>query len=135
MPSPDERAGTIVVIVVVVCGPCVGGCPPRMRVPGPSLSCVVVVCVVSGVSTYVARYSLISPTSLSGRRALALVSSSSVTWLLLTVDWISKKQTTIETSEFGAEFVAMKNGVEKLRGLQYASHDGLPLVQGFIHMP
>ena len=35
------------------------------------------------------------------------------------IDWISKKQATIETSVFGAEFVAMKHGIEKLRGLQY----------------
>jgi hypothetical protein len=30
------------------------------------------------------------------------------------VDWVSKKQATIETSVFGAEFVAMKHGIEKL---------------------
>jgi len=35
------------------------------------------------------------------------------------IDWISKKQATIKTSVFGAEFVAMKHGIEKLRGLQY----------------
>ncbi len=35
------------------------------------------------------------------------------------IDWISKKQATMETSVFGAEFVAMKHGIEKLRGLQY----------------
>jgi hypothetical protein len=33
------------------------------------------------------------------------------------IDWVSKKQATIETSVFGAEFVAMKHGIEKLRGL------------------
>ena len=33
--------------------------------------------------------------------------------------WFSKKQTTIETSVFGAEFVAMKQGMETLRGLPY----------------
>jgi hypothetical protein len=33
--------------------------------------------------------------------------------------WLSKKQTTIETSVFGAEFVAMKQGMEALRGLRY----------------
>ncbi len=27
-------------------------------------------------------------------------------------DWVSKKQATIETSVFGAEFVAMKHGIE-----------------------
>lgn len=31
--------------------------------------------------------------------------------------WLSKKQATIETSVFGAEFVAMKQGMETLRGL------------------
>ena len=33
--------------------------------------------------------------------------------------WLSKKQATIETSVFGAEFVAMKQGMETLRGLRY----------------
>jgi len=34
--------------------------------------------------------------------------------------WNSKKQATIKTSGvFGAEFVAMKQGVEALRGLRY----------------
>jgi hypothetical protein len=32
---------------------------------------------------------------------------------------LSKQQATIETSVFGAEFVAMKHGVETLRGLRY----------------
>jgi hypothetical protein len=32
------------------------------------------------------------------------------------VQWLSKKQATIETSVFGAEFVAMKIGMESLRG-------------------
>ena len=35
------------------------------------------------------------------------------------VMWMSKKQSTIETSVFGAEFVAMKVGIETLRGLRY----------------
>ena len=35
------------------------------------------------------------------------------------IAWLSKKQATIETSVFGAEFVAMKIGVETLRGLRY----------------
>ena len=34
------------------------------------------------------------------------------------IQWISKKQPKIETSFFGAEFVAMKHGMETLRGLQ-----------------
>ena len=35
------------------------------------------------------------------------------------VAWLSKKQATIETSVFGAEFVAMKIGMEASRGLRY----------------
>jgi len=32
---------------------------------------------------------------------------------------LSKKQSTIETSVFGAEFVALKHGIETLRGIRY----------------
>ena len=35
------------------------------------------------------------------------------------IDWVSKRQSTIETSVFGAKFVAMKHGIEKLKGLWY----------------
>jgi len=35
------------------------------------------------------------------------------------VVWFSKRQPTIKTSVFGAEVVAMKNGIETLRGLRY----------------
>ena len=35
------------------------------------------------------------------------------------IAWLSKKQATIETSVFGAEFVAMKIGVEHIRALRY----------------
>jgi hypothetical protein len=35
------------------------------------------------------------------------------------IDWVSKKQATIETSVFGAKFFAMKHGIEKLQGLGY----------------
>ena len=35
------------------------------------------------------------------------------------VNWLSKKQATIATSVFGAEFVAMKQGMEAVRGLSY----------------
>jgi hypothetical protein len=35
------------------------------------------------------------------------------------IDWTSKLQAMIETSVFGAKFVAMKHGIERLRGLQY----------------
>ena len=33
--------------------------------------------------------------------------------------WYSKRQPTVESSVFGAEFVAMKNGMETVRGLRY----------------
>ena len=35
------------------------------------------------------------------------------------IDWMSKKQVTVETSTFGAEFVALKHGIEHVRGLRY----------------
>ena len=35
------------------------------------------------------------------------------------IQWLSKKQPIIETSVFGAEFVAMKHGIETLRGVRY----------------
>ena len=35
------------------------------------------------------------------------------------IDWLSKKQATIESSVFGAEFIAMKTGVDALRGISY----------------
>ena len=35
------------------------------------------------------------------------------------INWTSKKQSTIETSVFGAEFCAMKHGIETLRGIRY----------------
>jgi hypothetical protein len=35
------------------------------------------------------------------------------------VAWQSKKQATVESSVFGAEFVAMKVGMETCRGLRY----------------
>jgi len=44
------------------------------------------------------------------------------------ITWISKKQATIETSVFGAEFIAMKHGIETLRGLRYkVPMMGIPL--------
>jgi hypothetical protein len=33
--------------------------------------------------------------------------------------WFSKSQSTVESSVFGAEFVAMNNGIETCRGLRY----------------
>jgi hypothetical protein len=35
------------------------------------------------------------------------------------VVWFSKQQPTVESSVFGADFVAMKNGIETVRGLRY----------------
>lgn len=35
------------------------------------------------------------------------------------IDWVSKKQSTVETSVFGAEFCALKHGIENLRGIRY----------------
>eukprot|EP00804_Cyclotella_cryptica_P003833 CCRYP_018938-RA/>CCRYP_018938-RA protein AED:0.33 eAED:0.33 QI:0/0/0/1/0/0/2/0/299 len=35
------------------------------------------------------------------------------------IDWLSKKQSTVETSVFGAEFFAMKHGIENLLGIRY----------------
>jgi hypothetical protein len=33
--------------------------------------------------------------------------------------WFYKRQQTVESSVFGAEFVSMKNGIETCRGLRY----------------
>ncbi|KAI2513025.1 hypothetical protein MHU86_1316 [Fragilaria crotonensis] len=38
---------------------------------------------------------------------------------MLPITWFLKKQATIETSVFGAEFVAMKRDMEALRGIRY----------------
>ena len=38
------------------------------------------------------------------------------------IDWLSKKQATIESSIFGSELIAMKTGVEALRGIRYKLH-------------
>ncbi len=47
---------------------------------------------------------------------------------LAPIIWLSKQQATIETSVFGAEFVAKKHGIEMLRGLRYKIHMmGIPL--------
>ena len=35
------------------------------------------------------------------------------------INWHTKKQATVEGAVFGAEFVAMKQGVEALRGICY----------------
>ncbi len=47
---------------------------------------------------------------------------------LAPVIWLSKQQATIETSVFGADFFAMKHGIETLRGLRYKIRMmGIPL--------
>jgi hypothetical protein len=47
---------------------------------------------------------------------------------LAPIIWLSKQQGTIETSVFGAEFVAMKHRIEMLRGLRYKIRMmGIPL--------
>ncbi len=47
---------------------------------------------------------------------------------LAPIVWLSKQQPTIESSIFGAEFVAMKHGIKTLRGLRYKIHMmGIPL--------
>jgi hypothetical protein len=38
---------------------------------------------------------------------------------MLLINWLSQKQPTLELSVFGAEFVAMKLGVEALGGIRY----------------
>jgi hypothetical protein len=38
---------------------------------------------------------------------------------MLLINWLSQKQPTIESSVFGTEFVAMKIGMEALRGIRY----------------
>jgi hypothetical protein len=38
---------------------------------------------------------------------------------MMPIMWFSKRQPTVESSVFGAEFVAMKNGIETCRGLRY----------------
>ena len=35
------------------------------------------------------------------------------------IDWLLKKQSTVEISVFGAEFCAMKHGIENLHGICY----------------
>ncbi len=47
---------------------------------------------------------------------------------LAPIIWLSKQQATIESSVFGAEFVAMKHGIEMLRELRYKIRMmGIPL--------
>jgi hypothetical protein len=47
---------------------------------------------------------------------------------LAPIIWLSKQQATIETSVFGAEFVAMKHRIKMLRGLRYKIRMmGIPL--------
>ena len=46
------------------------------------------------------------------------------------IDWVSKKQSTIESSAFGAEVTTMKHGMEKLMGQRYKiKRMGVPLTR------
>ena len=38
---------------------------------------------------------------------------------MVLIDWLSKKQATVEKAVFGSKFVAMTHGVETLCGLHY----------------
>ena len=38
---------------------------------------------------------------------------------MASVNWSSKKETTVEMSVFGSEFVAMKHGIEHIQGVRY----------------
>ena len=38
---------------------------------------------------------------------------------MVLIDWLSKKQATVEKAVFGSEFVVMMHGVETLRGIRY----------------
>jgi hypothetical protein len=47
---------------------------------------------------------------------------------LAPIVWLSKQQPTIESSVFGAEFIAMKHGIKTLRGMRYEIRMmGIPL--------
>ena len=35
------------------------------------------------------------------------------------IDWYSKVQATVESSTFGSETIAMRNGIDKVQALQY----------------
>ncbi len=49
-------------------------------------------------------------------------------YILAPIIWLSKQQSTIETSVFGAEFVAMKHEIKTLRGQRYKIRMmGIPL--------
>ena len=50
------------------------------------------------------------------------------------VNWYSKKQTSVETSTFGSEFMALKVGIEMIKGLRYKLRMmGVPL-EGHTHV-
>ena len=38
------------------------------------------------------------------------------------IDWLSKKQSMVQTSVFGAKFCTMKHGIESLCGIHYKLH-------------
>ncbi len=53
---------------------------------------------------------------------------------LAPIIWLSKQQGTIETSVFGAEFVAMKHGIKTLRGLRCKIFYGDTFVWTHVHL-
>jgi hypothetical protein len=53
-----------------------------------------------------------------------------ISYNMALIDWVFKKQATVEMSVFGAKFVAMKHGTEMLWGLWYKLHMiGIPLTR------
>jgi hypothetical protein len=56
----------------------------------------------------------------AGEQFTRCLRNGSVIYLnMAPIVWFSKRQSTVESSVFGAEFVAMKNGIETCRGLRY----------------
>ena len=50
------------------------------------------------------------------------------------IDWLSKKQSTIESSVFGAEFGSMKQGLEACRGIRYKLQMMYVPVDGLVYI-
>jgi hypothetical protein len=56
----------------------------------------------------------------AGEQSTRLSGTGFVIYLnMAPIVWFSKRQPTLESSVFGAEFVAMKNGIETCHGLRY----------------
>ena len=50
------------------------------------------------------------------------------------VQWFSKKQSTVEISVVGAEFVAMEQDIDALRGLRYTEDNGYSYILSLIYL-